>query len=285
MSRNDTIAIVGAGEMGASVGHRMREMGARALTTLRGRGAASAQRVARAGLEVVEDDNRLAREAGFILSIVPPGVALEVAERFRAPIARIDQKPVFIDCNAVSPRTAQRIGEVLASTGGDFLDAGIIGGPPRSGYDPRFFASGPRVEAMTALRAYGLDIAVLDEKIGTASALKMSYAGLTKGFIAIGAAMTLGASRAGIAPALIAELRRSQPETFAMLRARVPAMFPKAYRWIAEMEQIGEFLGEPGDGAAIFEGTSRLYEQIARAWEGDKEDSDAFRAISSFFVK
>jgi hypothetical protein len=71
----------------------------------------------------------------------------------------------------------------------------------------------------------------------------MSYAGLTKGLIAIGAAMVAGARRAGLSVALRAELERSQPELLRMLRTLVPAMFPKAYRWVAEMEQIGEFLG------------------------------------------
>src|SRR5258707_322635 len=62
---------------------------------------------------------------------------------------------------------------------------------------------------------------------GAASALKMSYAGLTKGLIAIGVAMLAGARRAGLSVALRAELEHSQPELLRMLRARVPAMFPR----------------------------------------------------------
>ncbi|MGH8013045.1 MAG: 6-phosphogluconate dehydrogenase, partial [Candidatus Binataceae bacterium] len=50
-ARLKTIAIIGAGEMGAAVGRRMRDMGARVLTTLNDRSAASAGRVHRAGLE------------------------------------------------------------------------------------------------------------------------------------------------------------------------------------------------------------------------------------------
>jgi L-threonate 2-dehydrogenase len=40
-------------------------------------------------------------------------------------------------------------------------------------------------------------------------------------------------------------------------------MFPKAYRWVAEMEQIAEFIGDPATGAAIYEGAARLYEAIS----------------------
>src|SRR3984893_14542022 len=76
-----TVAIVGAGEMGAAVGRRLRESGARVRTSLAGRSAESVARVRDAGLEVVNDDESLVRDANFVLSIVPPGVAVDVAER------------------------------------------------------------------------------------------------------------------------------------------------------------------------------------------------------------
>jgi len=134
---------------------------------------------------------------------------------------------------------------------------------------------------MSDLGKFGLDVQIVDGPIGAASALKMSYAGLTKGLIAIGAAMVAGARRAGLSVALRAELERSQPELLRMLCARVPAMFPKAYRWVAEMEQIGEFLGSTEDGAAIYEGIARLYEQIATEWEKAGESSVSFTAITA----
>src|SRR6266849_3924260 len=51
-----TVAIIGAGEMGAAVGRRLREMGARVITPLRGRSAESVERVRQARLEVVAGD-------------------------------------------------------------------------------------------------------------------------------------------------------------------------------------------------------------------------------------
>ena len=71
--RAGTIAVIGTGEMGAAVAHQMLSKGARVLTTLKGRSAAaSAERVRLAGIEVVDDDDAIALEAGFLLSIVPP---------------------------------------------------------------------------------------------------------------------------------------------------------------------------------------------------------------------
>jgi L-threonate 2-dehydrogenase len=40
-------------------------------------------------------------------------------------------------------------------------------------------------------------------------------------------------------------------------------MYPKAYRWVAEMEQIAAFIGDPSAGSTIYEGAARLFEAIA----------------------
>ena len=263
-----TVAIVGAGEMGAAVGRRLRESGARVRTSLAGRSAESVARVRDAGIEVVDDDDSLVRDASFVLSIVPPGVALEVANRLRGPVSRADEPPVYVECNAISPATCRRISDLFHAT--NFIDAGIIGGPPVAGTQdpakgPRFYASGRDAYLLTRLASFGLDIAVLDGPVGAASGLKLSYAGLTKGFTALCATMLGAAEREGLAEALRAELARSQPNFLARIDRAIPDMRPKAYRWVAEMQQIAEFVGSPEDGATIYEGAALLYQRIARS--------------------
>jgi hypothetical protein len=51
------------------------------------------------------------------------------------------------------------------------------------------------------------------------------------------------------------------PHTKASLSG--PGDVSKAYRRVAEMEQIAEFIADPSVGAAIYEGAARLYEAIA----------------------
>jgi L-threonate 2-dehydrogenase len=260
------IAIVGAGEMGAAVGRRLRQTGARVLTCLTGRTAASADRVIRADLEVVQNDNQLIAGTDFILSIVPPAAALEVAERLRDPLRRVASPPIFADCNAIAPGTMLQLARILETL--PVIDAGIIGGPPAEDTQdlaagPRFYASGPRAERLEVLTRYGLDIAVMDAPIGAASGLKLAYAGLTKGFTALAAAIITAASRDGLAEALRLELARSQPQFLTRIDRFVPAMYPKAYRWVAEMEQIAAFIDDPSAGSPIYEGAARLFEAIA----------------------
>ena len=261
-----TVAIVGAGEMGAAVGRRLREAGAHVVTSLAGRSAESVARIRGAGLEAVNDDDSLVRGANFVLSIVPPGVAVEVAERFREPLGRARNKPVFVECNAISPATCRRIRDILDTA--TFIDAGIIGGPPVVGTQdpakgPRFYASGADAHLLKRLAEYGLDIAILDGPVGAASGLKLSYAGLTKGFTALCATMLGAAEREGLADALRSELARSQPSFLARMDRAVPDMHPKAYRWVAEMQQIAEFVGDAENGATIYQGAALLYQRIA----------------------
>jgi 3-hydroxyisobutyrate dehydrogenase-like beta-hydroxyacid dehydrogenase len=279
-----TVALIGAGEMGSAVGRRLRERGARVLTELKGRSEQSVRRVTEAGLEVIDDDQMLAHEADFVLSIVPPGVAGVVAERFRGPLSTTRSKPTFVECNAIAPNTVRSIAAALSSTGCGFVDAGIIGGPPPMGdliKGPRFYASGPDARTFASLAQYGVEIVVLDAPIGAASALKLAYAGLTKGFTALGAAMIAAAAREHLADALRSELARSQADMLVRLERFVPAMFPKAYRWVAEMEQIAEFASEEHKGAAIYRGAALLYDRIAAEFEGDPT-SEWLSALSSF---
>ena len=275
---NDVIAVIAPGEMGSAVGRTLREGGARVVTTLDGRSEASIARAERAGFAAVDGRERLAAEADFILSIVPPGEALGLARQMAPLLARAARKPVYVDCNAVAPETATRIGDALAATGCAYIDAAIIGPPPAASSRTMFYASGDAAPKLLRLAELGLKVRVLDAPAGAASALKMSYAGITKGLTGLGAAMMLGASRSGADAALRQELAESQPHLLAWLARQVPSMYPKAYRWVAEMEEIAAFTA--GDAAAqqIYRGLARLYERLAdgRAAEAELAQLSAF---------
>jgi len=264
------IGIIAQGMMGAGVGRRLHESGAKVRTLLSGRSQASAERAKAAGMAAAADERELLSGADFFLSVLPPGEAEPLARKLAPTLATLDRKPVYIDCNAVSPQTAMRIGEIIAPTGAHFVDAGIIGGPPRPGYSPTIYASGPTASQTAVLRDWGIDWRVIDGPIGAASGLKMSYAGITKGTTAIASAMLLGAARAGCAEALIAELTESQPEMLARMRSGIPRMYDKAYRWVAEMQEISDFLEQNPPSRDIYAAVARLYEYIAAA-EAEKE--------------
>jgi putative dehydrogenase len=271
------VAVIAAGAMGSAVGKKLTENGVDVVTSLAGRSAGSAARAKEAGMRSVSDEEVAATD--FVLSIVPPGDALALAERLAPHLERANRKPVYVDCNAVNPQTVARIAPVIAATGAPFVDAGIVGPPPKPGNRTIFYASGTEAPRFAVLNDYGLDVRVLGATLGDASALKMSYAGITKGFTAIATAMMLAATRNGTAEALARELAESQPQLTAWLTRQVPNMYAKAYRWVAEMEEIAGFVGEDAAAHEMFEGTARLYERIAADDAGEKKETAALTAF------
>jgi L-threonate 2-dehydrogenase len=272
------VAVIAPGMMGAAVGGRLVEHGLKVLTSLAGRSAETVARARKHGLAAA--NNEEIAGCDFILSILPPGDAVALAERFAPALTASNSKPVYVDCNAVSPATAERVAAVIAPTGAPFVDAGIIGSPPKPGdAGPRFYASGAHAGRFASLRQYGLDVRVLEGPPTAASAMKMSYAGITKGTQALAAVMMLAATRACSADALFKELEGSQPQMLAWLKRGLALMPPKAYRWIAEMHEIAEFVGEDPAGHELYVGAAHFYEQIARDFEGDKKEVNAIEAF------
>lgn len=266
-----TVAVIAPGNMGAAVAKCLTEQNVTVLTSLAGRSAASAKRAQDAGMQPVED-HQLA-EADFVLSIVPPGEALALAQRLAPILTAANNKPVYVDCNAVSPATLLAIAEAVAPTGCAFVDAGIIGPPPAPGStNTKFYASGSAAQSFATLNDHGLIVRVLDGPLTAASALKMSYAGITKGFTALGAAMMLAAMRGGSAEALKAEMAESIPDLSAFLTRNTPRMYSKAYRWVAELDEIASFVGKDYPEHEMFAAAARLYERIAADLEGDKKE-------------
>lgn len=264
-----TVAIVAPGSMGAAVGRRLTNNGVAVLTVLDGRSPASRRRADAAGM--IPASYEEIASADFILSIVPPADAEALAMLMRDFIAAVPQKPIYVDCNAVNVETTQRIGNVIAEAGAAYIDGSIIGWPPRPGYGgPTFYLSGEAAPDAMPLDHHGLKINILDAPVGAASALKMFYGGITKGLTALAAAMVLGAMKAGAGDALFAELAESQPHLLERFELTLPDMFPKAYRWVAEMREISGLLAEDEASHMIYEGIAKLYERIAADMAGEQ---------------
>jgi 3-hydroxyisobutyrate dehydrogenase-like beta-hydroxyacid dehydrogenase len=273
------VAIIAQGAMGAGMASRLAGNGATVLTCLDGRSEASRRRAEAAGMRAV-DLPTLAAESEIILSIVPPAEAPGLAAALARHLAAAQRKPIVADCNAVSPETVARIAERLLPTGCGFVDGGIIGGPPRpDGYTPVLYLSGPEAGRLAVLGRHGLEVRVLDGPVGATSALKMSYAGITKGLVALSSAMMLAATRAGAAEGLFRELERSQPQLLAWFGRMVPAMYDKAYRWVGEMEEIADFIGTGTEASGIYRAIARYYTELAADAAGPTRETAALSAF------
>ena len=269
MSELATIAIAGTGAMGAAIGARLTRHGLRVLTP-RGRSAASVERAAAAGIEIVPP--QALSEVDAFFSLVPSDAAVSLAETVAPALAAGGRRPLYVDWNAISLQTLDGVRAVVEGAGLPLVDGGIIGLPPKpdDSPGPRLYASGPEAGRLAGLAERGLDIAVMDAPIGSASALKLSYAGITKGLNALSMAMLLAASRNGCGPALIAELQRSQPMLAKRFHKSMPDSVPKTARWIAEMNDLADYVGQDDDGAGIYRGIAALFEGL---WQGDQGEA------------
>jgi len=272
------VAVIAPGMMGSGVGQRLVENGLEVRTVLEGRSPATAARAKAAGMRGVPDSEIAASD--IVLSIVPPGEALALAERLAPALRAATRKPIYVDCNALDPSTVLRIARVVEEAGAIFVDGGIIGPPPSPGSKgTRIYLSGEAAHRVAELSQYGLAMPVQPGPVGAASAMKMSYAGITKGFTALGAAMMLAASRAGTADDLKQELLASQPALAGWLMRQMPKMYSKAYRWVAEMEEIAAFVGEDPAARQFYLAAAQLYARIAADWENERKETAALDAF------
>ncbi len=272
------VAVIAPGMMGSVVANRLTDHGLAVRTILTNRSAATIARAKAAGMIDATDEEIAACD--FILSIVPPGEAIGLAQKLAPAMRAANKKPIYVDCNAVAPDTVAEIAAIVRDTGAVFVDGGIIGPPPEpDSKNTRIYLAGDDAARVTILEQFGLSMPVQPGPIGAASAMKMSYAGITKGFTALGAAMMLAATRAGTADSLIAEMQISQPALFGWLTRQMPKMPSKAYRWVAEMEEIAEFVGEDPAGQQFYLAAAQLYERIAADLEGPQQEVGALNAF------
>lgn len=101
--------------------------------------------------------------------------------------------------------------------------------------------------------------------IGPASGLKCCFATVSKGFTALAIQSFTSASNLGVLPELKGELERTLPAMFNTAQSGVCAMPPKAYRWVREMQEIGQCHEEDGgfEGMNIFNSVAKIYEEVA----------------------
>jgi 3-hydroxyisobutyrate dehydrogenase-like beta-hydroxyacid dehydrogenase len=281
--RIGTVAVLAPGDMGHAVAAVLKARGLRVVTCLAGRSARTRALAAVAGIEDLGDELALVRAADALLAILVPAQAEALAARIAPALRAAGTDLLYVDCNAIAPQTACEVGRIVEAAGARFVDAGIIGPPPRPGAAAtRFYASGAAAAELAQLRDYGLDVRVIGPRAGDASAVKICYAALTKGTTAIMTELALAAEHLGVSEALRAEFADSQPEMLERMERGVPAMVPKAHRWVGEMEEIAKTFAALGLTPLTFEGAAALYALVAGTPLGQTSPEDWRRRAATF---
>lgn len=263
--RVQTVAIISPGEMGCAVGSALKANGFRIIAPLGGRSALTLRRAEAAGIENIPTIENLLAEADLILSIVPPACAKDIAREISAVMKSTGHLPPYTDCNAISPNSSRHVGQIISETGADYIDGGIIiGPPPWDGKIPVFYVSGENIEAMTQLDGKGIAVRSVGSEIGRASGLKMCSAALTKGTLALQTAIFIAAEAMGLTEELQMELLESRKALYRQIESGTRRLPSVASRYMGEMEEIAATFSSAGVTSKFHQGARDVFRLLAR---------------------
>ena len=224
------VGLLHPGEMGSAIGAALQTVGHDVVWASAGRSDATRRRAA--AFRDAGSMEAVAREAQIVLSICPPHAALDVARA-------VPGDALYVDANAISPAHAREI----AALKPQFVDGGIVGGPPRAAGETRLYLSGNRAIDVAAL----FEGSIVETRIvPDASAVKMTYAAWSKGTAAMLLAIRDVARHYGVEEDLEAEWRDSVPTLPERLAAAERSAAKKGWRWVGEMEEIADTFAAAG---------------------------------------
>ena len=252
------VAVLSPGEMGAGIGSVLVADGLDVVTSLAGRSGLTRTRAAEAGMRDAGSIDDVVAGCDLLLSVLVPSQAVPIAQEVAGAMVRTGARPVYVECNAIAPQTVARIATIIGDAGAAFVDAGIIGGPPRPGRaGARLYCSGPDTSTFQTLAEHGLDVRRVGPRIGQASGLKMVYAASTKGTAAIWTELLVAARALDLSEALMAELGDG-----ASVIGGLVDMPRRSRRWVGEMEEIAATFAGIGLTPKIMEGAADMYRLV-----------------------
>lgn len=262
-----TVTLVHPGSMGAAIAAQMVAAGHEVLWAPEGRSENTWHRARKAGAQACDSLAEALSRSTVVLSVCPPPAAEDVATA----VAACDFTGVFVDANAISPQRMRRIEEKVRP-GSAVVDSAVFGPPPAGGLTARLYLAGEtRSVDLVATLFTNSDLHVrrVGDTVGSASALKMAFAGYQK------AARTL----AGVSHALahahgVGDELTEEAETMVSAILSDPEYLPsvaaKAWRWAPEMNEVADTLRAAGLPADMAEATARVLSH----WEQDKDQCD-----------
>ena len=247
------VGFVHPGAMGASLAA---SCSGRMVWCGAGRSTATRERAAAAGIEDLGSLAELATTADVIVSVCPPGSAVDVADEVRA----AGFAGIYVDVNAIAPASARRIGERFDR----FVDGGVVGPPVEAAGTTRLYLSGAAAADVASLwEGSALEVRLVEGGPGAASAVKACFAAWTKGTAALLLAIRALARAEAVEPALLAEWATSLPALAAQSERTARANAPKAWRFAGEMDEIAAAFAAHDLPVGFSHAAAELYERLA----------------------
>lgn len=249
------IAILYPGGLGAVLGRAFVQAGDAVITCLSARSEATCGRALSSGFIVVPSLGEVARQSQIVISLVPPGAALETASRFARSVEvtrnLVDVLPTFVDANSVAPRTKLRIAEILAEVGVGCLDGAFFGPTNELGRNNLLALSGPEAAQIAPFFQRAVEVRHLGPTIGQAAALKMALTILTKALPALFLEIVCASASRDQLDSTLEMMRRLYPGIISFLERTLPTYPVYVQRRKHELEEAASWLHEAGQSGCM----------------------------------
>ena len=260
---NLSIGLLHPGEMGVTLGAAALAAGAQVFWASENRSDTTCQRAKNAGFIDLNSLAKVCQQSDVIISVCPPHNALDLAREVTANRFA----GIYVDANAISPDNSRAIQQLIetANSGARFVDGGIIG-PPANQNKPgttRLYLSGTHADEVAKIyHGTFFPAHIVDDRPGSASALKMCYAAYTKGTTALLLLIRALAEAEGISQALVDEWNLSQPGLTERSEKAASNNAHKAWRFVGEMEEIAATCQAAGLPSGFHSSAAELYGRL-----------------------
>ena len=255
------IGVLHPGEMGISIAASAQDGGSYVYWVSKNRSPQTRRRAEEHHLIEIHSLKELCATCSIIFCVCPPHAAENMAKE----VIENEFSGIYVDANAISPHKARRIGLQMESSGVNFIDGGIIGGPAWKPKSTWLYLSGINAEVAADCFANGpLETEVIGGSPGKASALKMCYAAYSKGTSALLCAILATAESLGVRGELNRQWSYYDSDFADNTAQRVRRVTAKAWRFTGEMDEISETFIEAGLPGGFHQAAAEVYRRIAK---------------------
>ena len=157
----------------------------------------------------------------------------------------------------------EAVSALLRARGVSTVDGSISGPPPRRAGTTTIYLSGERAAELAALPFEGVERRVVGDSVGLASAVKMCTASVYKGRVAVLAQALRTAHALGVLEHVLDDLGETGFADPTVAGATLGRASAKAWRYVAEMEEIASTQGSAGLTPDLFEALADVYAGLA----------------------
>lgn len=289
------IAIVGYGEVGGIFGEDLAAAGLSVcvydrLFAVEESRKRMFQRARAAKVQTCDALSETIEGAELVISAVTASEAVRLAAE-ASKILRPGQ--FYMDMNSVSPDTKTKVAQEIGRSGANFVEAAAMAAvKPHRLKIPMLLGGENARELASKLKALGMDVTPVSERIGVASATKMCRSVVMKGLAALAIESLFAARRYGAEDAVIASFEETYP-SMGWAKGLPDALTKRAVqhskRRAAEMREVCETLQSSGIPPCMASSTANLQDWLTKEMEArhfvlDPEEPFSWRVIADMIA-